>query len=392
MKVVSLSFPGRFEDAFLYMGKLFAITENRSVCIYDMNQITRKLEEDDEALLDVPTHLFCKNELSTSSLFKDRLKDRLNREDFINAVNHLELEQVQITPEYGNSVEWDLEISADIILDLNIYNRRAYIGTNKGLYHLDLHWDSEDIVQIDQPKQRLDAKCVYTTAKCGTVNASCGSEGWVSFLDDFALGVNNTPKEKYKQEYSLRTNWLGLDVVNYPTAVSPTLLRSIVSNASKEISDEYDSKQRGRIVTDIQDKELKLDSLFSNLESYREFNLDNIQFISNSSSALFINTYDSGLFALGLNKETHTFNYANKYEGMNEIVSSLHTIRIIGGGTIFETEEKVLLFAKRKFIPIFDDEVISIRTFPNSLHYNNIVSITTSEKILLISIFDDDIF
>jgi hypothetical protein len=389
MKVISLSFPGRFEDAFLYMGQLFAITENRSVCIYDMHRIARNLEEDD-ILLDAPTHLFCRNDLLTDESFKKRLRDESTKSGFINAINYLETESVQITPEYGHPVEWDLEIPASIILDLNIYNRRAYIGTNEGLYHLDL--DIENIVPIAQPKKRMDAKCVHTTAKYGTINASCGSEGWFSFLDDFSLGINNVAKEKYNPAYSLRTNWLGFDVVNYSTRVSPSLLSSVVSNSSKEISEfECDSEQKGKIVTDINDKEMELDGLFSHLNSYEKFSLDNIQFVSNSSSALFINTYDSGLFALGLN-ETHSFKYKNKYEGLNETVSSLHTIKIAGGGTIFETERNILLFAKKKFIPIFNDEVISIRTFPSSLHYNNMISITTSDEILLISIFDDDMY
>ncbi len=398
MRVVSLSFPGRFEDAFLYMGRLFTITENHSVRVYDMSHIVNIPQ--DKALSDVLTHLFFRNDKLDTKDFHNRLNDESEKRDFLNTVDRLEAEQLQINSQNAHPVEWDLKISADILLDLNIYNGRAYIGTNKGLYHLDLDWESEIIKPITEAKKRLDAKCFHTTAKYGTVNASCGSEGWFSFLDDFDLGIENTHKEKHILEPSLRTNWLDYDIVNYPTSISPTLFAS-VRIASQEISASKKSpnfEQERWIVTDFEDEDKNFDlaSLFATSKSGYKLCLENLQFVHNSSQALFLSTYDGKLFALGLKmhgSSIPTASYIREYEGLSSLISSLHTIYSGNKGlVVLETDEQVLLFAGGKFIPIYDDEVISIRTFSRSKYYRNIVSITTANEVLLIAIFDDDIY
>ncbi|MGB3514836.1 MAG: hypothetical protein WBA43_00165 [Elainellaceae cyanobacterium] len=394
MKFVSMSFPGRFEDAFLYMGRLFTITENQSVRVYDMKYIVSKLE-DDKALLDAPTLLFFRNDRMDSNRFRDRISDESNKKAFLRAVDKLASEPINITTDDVHPIEWDLKITADVLLDLNIYNGRAYISTNKGLYHLDLDWEAESIVPIDKAKKRLDVKCVHTTAKYGTVNASCGSEGWFSFLDDFQLGTNNTRREKHIPEYSLRTNWLKYDIVNYPTTISPTLFHSVKIPASQPLSKTKNNSSlelEDWIVTDVEDEEFSLDSLFNNLN--HGFSLENLQFVHNSSQTLFLSTYNGHLFALRLEGgglSLPSISYVSEFEGFRGLVSSLHTVSLGGKpGLVLETDEQVLLFAHGKFIPLFHDEVVSIRTFSRSQHYRNVVSITTSDEVILIAIFDDE--
>jgi hypothetical protein len=396
MRAVSLTFPGRFEDAFLYMGRLFTITENHSVRVYDMEYIVNKLQ-DDETLVDAPTLLFFRNDWADNERFRHRLSDELSKKNFLRAIDKLESEPIHITADYAHPVEWDLKITADVLLDLNIYNGRAYIGTNKGLYHLDLDWEAECIAPIAEAQKRLDVKCVHTTAKYGTVNASCGSEGWFSFLDDFELGSSNTRRQKHMSEYSLKTNWLDFDIVNYPTTISPTLFNSVRTTAAQAFnrsSNNLNIEQDDWIVTDVEDGEFSLDSLFTSLEY--KLSLGNLQFVHNSSKALFLSTYDGYLFALGLKRgsiSTPTISYVSEFGGLTGLVSSLHTISVGSGpGLVLETDEQILLFARRRFIPLFHDEVISIRTFPNSQHYRNIISLTTSDKVTLIAIFDDEAY
>ena len=84
MKIVSLRFPGNFEDAFLYMGRLITITENHTVCIYDMKNIVSKLQED-ENLLDAPTLLFFRNDLIAQEQFRNQLHDESGKAAFIKA-------------------------------------------------------------------------------------------------------------------------------------------------------------------------------------------------------------------------------------------------------------------------------------------------------------------
>lgn len=395
MRIVQLSFPGRFEDAFLYMGRLIVITEKHSVRIYDMESVVNKLEEN-KVLLDAPTLLFFRNDLIKSPGFRDRLDNETGKESFLKAVNRLASEPIKITTDFVKPVEWDLKIAADIMLDLNIYNGRLYIGTDTGLYHLDLDWEAKTTKPINTAQKRLDAKCIHTTAKYGTVNASCGSDGWFSFLDDFDLGMSNSRKEKHNLEYSLRTAWLDFDLVNYPTTVTATLFNSVktIFPPKQLIKSKKNVEPEKWLITDfLEDNKFELNRLFVNLNSPYEIDIEDLQFVHNTAQTLFLSTYNNQLFALGLETSSlnnPTVSYVNKHEGLNSLVSSLHTLS--GGNSaalVLETDEQVILFAHKTFTPVFDGEVISIRTFSGSKHYRNIISLTTSNEVLLIAIFDE---
>src|SRR5271165_6854506 len=69
------------------------------------------------------------------------------------------------------------------------------------------------------------SRCVSTSAKYGTINASCGNEGLLSAIDDFeSSGHARFPGLELTAEKSLRSSWLDHDVVNYAAVDSLTLL------------------------------------------------------------------------------------------------------------------------------------------------------------------------
>lgn len=210
--------------------------------------------------------------------------------------------------------------------------------------------------------------------------------------------MNNGRQEKYISEYSLRTAWLDFDIVNYPTTVSPTLFNSVRNAFVEEvIESKHNLEQEQWIVTDLEEQnKFALNSLFRNLDSVNAIDTEDLQFVHNSSQALFISTYNRELIALGLKRSGSsdpTISYVRKYEGLGSLVSSIHTISVGNGpGLVLEMEEEVLLFVRRQFIPIFDSEVISIRTFARSRHYKNITSVTTSNEVVLIATFDEEAY
>ncbi|MBD2448051.1 hypothetical protein H6G76_12910 [Nostoc sp. FACHB-152] len=330
--------------------------------------------------------------------FRHRINDETGKAEFLRAIEQIQSLSIEIDTDFIEAVEWDLRINADILLDLNIYNGRLYVGSNTGLYHLDLDWESESLAPIDDTKKRTDAKCIHTTAKYGTVNASCGSDGWFSFLDDFDLGINDGRQEKHISEYSLRTAWLDFDIVNYPTTVTPTLFNSVRTAFLEEVIESKNNLEQEKwIVTDLEEQnKFDLNSLFVKLNSGNAIDPEDLQFVHNSSQALFLSTYNGELLALGLKRSgssAPTVSYVRKYEGLGSLVSSIHTISIGNGpGLVLEMEGEVILFARRKFTNIFDSEVISIRTFARSKHYRNITSITTSNEVVLIATFDEEAY
>jgi hypothetical protein len=394
MKFASMRLPGKFEDAFLYMEKLITITENNSVCIYDMNRIVNKLQEDTNSI-DAPNLLFSRNDLIEDH-FRDRLNNSIDKENFLKDVEQINCESIEFGTNYTENVEWDLGIKDDIVLDINIYNRRLYISTHKGLYHIDIDWASEKPTPIGSPIKRIDTKCIHTTAKYGTVNASCGSEGLFSFIDDFELGSKTTRKEKHIEEYSIRSGWFNkFDVVNYQANTHPSFFNSLKLNRNEQnnLNKEKNYENESFIIVDIEKTTFNINEFIISKNLRNRINFDDIQFVYNSSKSLFITTYDGNIFILGLERNNSDFNlsYDYKYDGINNLVSSIHTLGINKAGIVIETDENILLFAHGKFIPIFNDEVISIRTFPNSKYYKNIISLTTSEEIRLISVLDESI-
>src|SRR5271165_5687988 len=69
------------------------------------------------------------------------------------------------------------------------------------------------------------SRCVSTSAKYGTINASCGNEGLLSAIDDFeSSGHARFPGLELTAEKSLRSSRLDHDVVNYAAVDSLTLL------------------------------------------------------------------------------------------------------------------------------------------------------------------------
>jgi len=74
MKIAKLFFPGIYEDAYVYMGRLFILTEQRTILVYDLDKLVNSLEQDSEkrvsGSLPIPTYMFSRNDWLSSSQFK----------------------------------------------------------------------------------------------------------------------------------------------------------------------------------------------------------------------------------------------------------------------------------------------------------------------------------
>jgi hypothetical protein len=164
-------------------------------------------------------------------------------------------------------------------------------------------------------------------------------------------------------------------------------------NKQNNINEEKNYENERCIIVDIEKITFNINELIIGKNLSNRIDLNDIQFIYNSSKSLFITTYDGNIFTLKLEKNDSNFSIINdyKYSGIGNLVSSIHTLGIKKAGIVIETDKNILLFTGGRFVPIFDDEVISIRTFPNSKYYKNIISLTTSEEILLFSVLDESI-
>lgn len=386
MKIVKLFLPGKFEDAFVYMGRLLILTEDRALQIYSLDEIVQYLEEKIPAALPVPTLMFSRNDWLVSSLFGSLVKNRGTFEAILATFDSFPEPYFVLDEPRLILKEEQLRVSANVILDINIYNGRLYMGADTGFYHIDIQWDQSDTIVAEKVEKRHDARCLNTSAKSGAVNASCGDAGLFTAIDDFQWFYRNKRHAEMTRlaDKSLKTAWFNFDLMNYPTHITPFLLRS----ERRNISAQSGFDREPQVLTELGKNRVYLDDLFGMMQDKYDFQPEMVQFTYNTNNVLFIHTTTGNFYSAGMYLRDNVLNvrFTKTYKGANSRILSAHPCRV---GTVIETDDRVWLFAHGKWILLFDTAVLSVRTFTRSRRFQNLVALTSEEGLFLIGLFDD---
>lgn len=388
MKISSIFFPGSYEDAYLYMGRLIALTTDKSIRLFDMENIVDSLEDQYPDSRPLITWQFLRNDWLASRQFRSLLDNRdialafLKTLESLSSITPIEISDGTV----GLKNELQVDIPAIVVLDMTIYNQRLYLSSDSGLFHIDLDWFYNTYDFSGDFIKRHDIRCMSASAGYGTINSSCGDEGLLSSLNDFGWG-DYEKKNAFKKyaDKSFRTSWYGYDLINYISSSTPVLLQTEHEKVSGGFYDEYEKS----ILTSISTQELNLNYLVEGLCKEFDLPLDTIQYVYNSSSTLFIHTLDGRLFTLGVKRspdQPPKKEYSRKYDDAPKQVISAQSSR---AGLIVESEDRVEVFANSEWHPIITSESISVRTFLKSKRYKNIVAITTEDGIFISSLFDE---
>jgi hypothetical protein len=384
MKIAKLFLPGRFEDAFVYMGRIVVLTEERTIQFWDFDKIAAHVAEINVASNPASAFMFSRNDWLSSSLFKEVMRNADVAREIVSAFDRFPQPYYEVKAQEFQISEEDLPFSARVLLDMNIYQSRIYLGADSGLFHIDADWsDRQPILQAH--KKRTDARCVRTSVGFGAINASCGSEGLFSAEDDFGWAGRRNGLRKVASE-SFRSGWLHFDLMNYSSTTFPTLLKSEYRRAERG---ETDSEHERRIVTTIGTEEIDLSDLFGVIRDQYNVQAESIQYAYNSSSVIFIHTIDGHFYSLGIKTPKQgrpQLTFRRTYKGSQTRILSANWTSL---GLVVETDNRVLLFAHNDWFPIQESEAISVRTFPRSRRYRNTVLITTEEGILIVGLFDE---
>lgn len=389
MKTASLMLPGRYEDAFVYMGRIAVLTEARSLRLFDVDKIVEDIERRDPQRSPVATLMFSRNDWLSSAVFKTLTQN----DDVASSLTSAFARFPRPNYEVGAGFliyEENLGLPANIILDMNVYNGRIYVGSDKGLFHLDFDWRDGGISHSNGIKKRTDARCNSTSVGYGTVNASCEDDGLLTSLDDFGwAGEKHGLRMRRVAEKSLRTNWLSSDLVNYSTATQPVLLRSKLEKVRKSSMTEEHER---RVITEIGGRRTDLYYLFEALQSKFRFRMESIQFVYNSTSVFFVHTIEGNFYSVGVKRSSQSdpkLSFTKTYKGAGTRILSVNPTNL---GLVVEIDHRVLLFANQEWYPIIESEAISVRTFPRSRRFKNLVAITLEDGVLLVGLFDDSTF
>lgn len=386
MKVLRLFIPGRFEDVQLYMGHLVAFTEDRDVRLLELEPFATRLGEQYAEWQGIAVLAFARNDWLSTSQFKtmaatpgvsDALRTNLAKLSRFPLV----VEPPAIEPLHG------LRLRANVLLDTLFYGTRLYVGTDAGFYHVDIDWQEKEAREM---RKRIDARCVSVSAEYGTVNASCEEDGLFSGYDEFgwrSRGQRNGSLDRTAAR-SLRTSWLRHDLVNYESTAHAELLRSLV----ERVEPEGEPRPRRReVVTRLGVERIDLDFLVERLKADEGIEVDEIQFIWNSSTSFFVNTFSRGFYTLVLQETAHTVPswrvHVRRYSDVPERVVAVHTT---AAGWIVETDFRLFLFAAGVLTPLLGEEPLSVRTFAGSKRYRHLIAATVEEGVHLLSLIDDE--
>ncbi len=388
MRILKLFIPGRFEDAYAYRGHLVTLTENGTLRLYDLGRIAERIDEQFPQVAPVATLLFARNDWLASEQFRSLMSNQSVARAVLSTMRQFPQPFVPIDRLATDELEEeDLKITTDMFLDMSIYNNRLYLGADNGLYHVDLDWSSPSVTLRHRPTKRIDAKCLHTLTGYGTVSASCGDDGLHTFINEFGQfdGHTQAAIERTVPGRSLRSSWLNYNIMNYSTPATPLLFRT-----TRERTASIGVERERTALVDINSRPLSLDYMFDSICSEYHVEAESIQFAYNSNNAMFVNTFDGHLFSIFFRsnqEEDPAVTVTRAYPGTGTRILSAHWTR---PGAVIETDKSVLLFAHGRLFPITEAEALSVRTFPRSLRFKNLVAITLEDGILLAGLFDDE--
>jgi hypothetical protein len=330
--------------------------------------------------------LFSHNDWLGTDQFRSFLSNQALRDAFHSVVDLFPQPHVEIDLSTLQKSEEDLPLRASVVLDFTIYARRMYFGCDSGLYHLDPDWDEEFPTIYRGVERRLDARCISTSAGYGAVNASCGKEGLFSATDEFGLldRPNRNALSK-KADVSVRTSWFGFDVVNYSRRDFPKLLRS-----AHEPAPRTGPHVERNILTEIGTETEDLGWLLKEALHSNHIPAASIQYAYNSNRVLFVHTHEGQFLSIGLKARRNgqiSLQFKRTYKGAGTRILDAQALL---NGVVLETDSRVFAFLNGSWKTLIETEVLTVRTFPRSRNYKNLVVITTEAGAFLISVHDDE--
>jgi hypothetical protein len=355
--------------------------------------------------------MFCRNDWLALESFASPLKHPENLKNTLRQFDRFPDRFVLDSATYDH--EMTLELKSAHLLDVLVYNSRLYLGTDSGLFHLDLKFGDDDELEWARPTKRLESRCVSTSAGYGSVLASCGDDGMFAAADEFGFLDDPEISGEFQQtkERSIRTAWLGQDVVNYRSSADLDLFQGRYERVTRDAR--WGEEQReSRVLVGVDRGTVQLDALFSGMQDQYQLDRSDVQFVYNSSGNFFLNTFSGRLFGAGIeyqrvanldvdyeddNESNQTVAYAGdvklkylkEYSGTKSSVIGASSTR---AGMVFERDADVALWSNNNWHTLAPAPALSVRTFIRSKRYKQLVAITLGDGIQLTGLFNEEAF
>lgn len=390
MKTIKFSIKVNAIESYIYGGHLFIILKDGRIAFTELSKVIRRLVDKYKDFENLIRLSFQRNDYLTNPQglmilgigeFKNILHKLWER-----ATN-----EIDFTIDFNcEDFEFISEVPSMPVLDMRLYAMRMYLGCKEGLYEVNLNPEDAYHLSPGKPERRFDAKVTHLNAKSGEVIISANSEGLYhgSFLNKSnKLKVGSKPVAKK----SIRTGWSNYDIINYEEQNNfEYFLNETASIDNKPSYSKFDEQSERKKITEFGKSRFGMEKLMENTN----IKIADISYCFNSSNSGFFFTRDGQFININLNKKKKEELY---FTSRNHILPNLGTPKniltrpisssIVPKGCVVEYYDKVVLYHNGKAIIIENSPSINVRTYPNSIRYRNIITITKDDEILIHSIY-----
>lgn len=393
MKTIKFSIKVKAIDSYIYGGHLFLILQDGSIVYTEVNKVLRKLVDNYPLFENLMRLLFQRN---------DYLSNRQGL--MILGVGELKNVLTKLWDRATNEIEFkidfdldDFEVMAIIpsmpVLDMRMYAMRMYLGCKEGLYEINLNPQDNYHIKPSKPELCFGTKVTHLNAKSGEVVISANSEGL--FHGSFLNSKNKLKViEKPVAKKSIRTGWSSYDIINYEEHNSFEYFVNETTNIDdKPRYSKFDEQLERRIITEFGKTKYGM----AQLMEHSNIKVEDVAYCFNSSISGFFFTKDGQFININLNKENKQGLY---FTSRNHLLPNLENPKkqlsrpvsssIVPKGCVIEYFDKVVLYHNGKAKIIETNPTINVRTYPSSIRYKNLITITKDEEVSIHSIYPFD--
>jgi hypothetical protein len=390
MKPLKFSILVEAIDSYIYSGHIFLILKDGDIAYSPISKIIWKLAYKYPEYNNLIRVAFQRNDYLTNTQGKMVFGINEIQNTFIDLWKKAS-DEIIFTIEF-NKDDYDIISSVPTmpVLDMKLYAMRLYLGTKKGLYEINLNSDDKYHLKPTKPEERFGAKVTNINAKSGEIIISSNSEGLFhgTFLNEKKkLKVIEKPVLKK----SLRTGWSGYDIVNYEEQNNFSYLvnktEQLETKPKFSRFDEYSERKR---ISEFGISHFELSSLLEKSKIKQE----DIKYCFNSSGSGFFFMNDGSFININLNKEkkenlyfTSRNHFLPNLEKKHRKNSKPISSSIVPKGCVIEYFDKIVLYQNSKAKVIEKYPSINMRSYPSSIRYRNLITVTKEKEISIHSIF-----
>lgn len=384
MKPLKISILADADDHFIYRGILYIVLSEGRLIAVSINEIFDWLENKFHDYANLIRLAFRRNSFWNS----DAAKCFLGIDEVRNGLKNVWRSALR-DMDFKISLE-DLDVIEickklpDTVLQMEAYANRLYLACLHGFYTIDI----SDIYAPGKITKRFDTKTFHVSLGYGEAVLSLGNDGYTNigaFNDGPIKDRNVTGRKSFSSNWTKSGGLMNYtDNVNFQFIGNKIISKKRVEDIPWNVPDKFVIENNGFAVNVIDDFTIRFEATTKPCQFALSFN--------NSNRQLFV-TADGRVLSSNINVRDQKVsgftikNYNQKKVGIKPISG----LTIAERFPVIEFDESVVLLQDKPHV-LEEEGIVSMHTYPRSIDFRDIVSITLCDSINIhaIDLFDQD--